>query len=96
MRKAFIKLHLSVLLAGGTGVFGKLITLNEFMLVWYRLLLAAILFYFVLKISGSLKKVGRKDILKIGLVGTLLALHWVSFMQVSSSRMFLSGWCVCR
>ena len=35
MRKAFIKLHLSVLLAGGTGVFGKLITLNEFMLVWY-------------------------------------------------------------
>ena len=79
MRKAFIKLHLSVLLAGGTGVFGKLITLNEFMLVWYRLLLAAILFYFVLKISGSLKKVGRKDILKIGLVGTLLALHWVFF-----------------
>ena len=49
------------------------------MLVWYRLLLAAILFYFVLKISGSLKKVSRKDILKIGLVGTLLALHWVFF-----------------
>ena len=67
------------MLAGGTGVFGKLITLNEFMLVWYRLLLAAILFYFVLKISGSLKKVSRKDILKIGLVGTLLALHWVFF-----------------
>lgn len=66
-------------MAGGTGVFGKLITLNEFMLVWYRLLLAAILFYFVLKISGSLKKVSRKDILKIGLVGTLLALHWVFF-----------------
>lgn len=79
MKEAFIKLHLSVLLAGGTGVFGKLITLNEFMLVWYRLLLAAILFYFVLKISGSLKKVGQKDILKIGLVGTLLALHWVFF-----------------
>lgn len=79
MKEAFIKLHLSVLLAGGTGVFGKLITLNEFMLVWYRLLLAAILFYFVLKISGSLKEVSRKDILKIGLVGTLLALHWVFF-----------------
>ena len=54
MKEAFIKLHLSVLLAGGTGVFGKLISLNEFMLVWYRLLLAAILFYFVLRISGSL------------------------------------------
>ena len=28
-RKAFIQLHLSVILAGFTGLFGKLITLNE-------------------------------------------------------------------
>ena len=79
MKEAFVKLHLSVLLAGGTGVFGKLITLNEFMLVWYRLLFAVMLFYVVLRIFGSFKKVSRKDILKIGLVGTLLALHWVFF-----------------
>lgn len=71
MKEAFVKLHLSVLLAGGTGVFGKLITLNEFMLVWYRLLFAVMLFYVVLRIFGSFKKVSRKDILKIGLVGTL-------------------------
>ena len=79
MKEAFVKLHLSVLLAGCTGVFGKLITLNEFMLVWYRLLFAVMLFYVVLRIFGSFKKVSRKDILKIGLVGTLLALHWVFF-----------------
>lgn len=71
MKEAFVKLHLSVLLAGGTGVFGKLITLNKFMLVWYRLLFAVMLFYVVLRIFGSFKKVSRKDILKIGLVGTL-------------------------
>ena len=29
MNNAFLKLHLSVVLAGFTGVFGKLITLNE-------------------------------------------------------------------
>lgn len=37
LKKAIIQLHLSVLLAGFTGLFGKLITLNEATLVWYRL-----------------------------------------------------------
>ena len=42
MKEAFIKLHLSVLIAGGTGIFGRLITLNEGLLVWYRMLLAGV------------------------------------------------------
>lgn len=79
MKEAFIKLHLSILLAGGTGIFGKLISLNEFMLVWYRMLFATLLFYIILKISGSLKRVTRRDIARIGFVGLLLALHWVFF-----------------
>ena len=37
-RKGFIQLHLSVLLAGFTGLFGRLITLNEVDIVWYRML----------------------------------------------------------
>ena len=37
LRAAFLQLHLSVLLAGFTGLFGKLITLNEATLTWYRL-----------------------------------------------------------
>ena len=36
-RKGFVQLHLSVLLAGFTGLFGRLITLNEVDIVWYRL-----------------------------------------------------------
>jgi len=39
MKKAFFRLHIAVLLAGLTGVLGKLISLNEGLLVWYRLLL---------------------------------------------------------
>ena len=35
-KKGFIQLHLSVLLAGFTGLFGRLITLNEVDIVWYR------------------------------------------------------------
>jgi drug/metabolite transporter (DMT)-like permease len=41
MKKAFIQLHIAVLLAGLTGVLGRLISLNEGLLVWYRLLLTA-------------------------------------------------------
>lgn len=37
MRQAFAWLHLSVVLAGFTGLFGKLITLNEVDIVWYQL-----------------------------------------------------------
>jgi drug/metabolite transporter (DMT)-like permease len=42
MKQAFIKLHLSILLAGFTGILGKVITLNEGLLVWYRMMLAAV------------------------------------------------------
>jgi drug/metabolite transporter (DMT)-like permease len=41
MKQAFVKLHLSILLAGFTGIFGKIIMLNEGLLVWYRMMLAA-------------------------------------------------------
>ena len=33
-QKGFVQLHLSVLLAGFTGLFGRLITLNEVDIVW--------------------------------------------------------------
>lgn len=37
IKKAFIQLHISAILAGFTGLFGKLVTLNETTLVWYRI-----------------------------------------------------------
>ena len=37
-KKGFMQLHLSVMLAGFTGLFGRLITLNEVDIVWYRML----------------------------------------------------------
>ena len=50
MKKALIQLHIAVFLAGFTAVLGKLIGLNEGLLVWYRLLITVIalwlIFYF--------------------------------------------------
>lgn len=79
MKQAFIKLHLSILIAGFTGIFGKLITLNEGLLVWYRLLITSILLFILLKATKKLQHVALKDILRIGSVGLILTLHWIFF-----------------
>ena len=46
-RRGFIDLHLGVLLAGFTGLFGRLITLNEVDIVWYRMLFSSICLLFI-------------------------------------------------
>lgn len=79
MKKALIQLHLAVFLAGFTGIFGKLITLNEGMLVWYRLLFTVIILYFLFRFKGILKKLPFKDIVPIGLTGIVIVLHWLFF-----------------
>ena len=79
MKDAFIKLHISIILAGATGIFGKLISLNEALLVWYRMLLASLLFLLVLSVSKRLNRISFGDALRIGGVGLLLGLHWVFF-----------------
>ena len=48
MKQAFIKLHIAIILAGFTGIFGKLITVNEGLLSWYRIWLAGILMLLIL------------------------------------------------
>ena len=79
MKEAFIKLHLSVLIAGGTGIFGRLISLNEGLLVWYRMLLATLIFYVVLIMLKKLHRVPWHDMKRIASVGLLLAAHWLFF-----------------
>lgn len=79
MKKAFLKLHISVLLAGMTGIFGKLITLNGLYLTWYRLCMAAVVFFIILLFLKKLPRVSVRDFLKIAGVGALLGLHWIFF-----------------
>ena len=79
MKDAFIKLHISIILAGATGIFGKLMMLNEALLVWYRMMLASLLFLLVLSVGKRLNRISFGDALRIGGVGLLLGLHWVFF-----------------
>ena len=74
-KKGFIQLHLSVLLAGFTGLFGRLITLNEVDIVWYRMLFTSICLLFI----TGLPRIGRNKFLRICGCGALLGLHWILF-----------------
>ena len=79
MKKAFIQLHIAVFLAGFTAVLGRLITLNEGLLVWYRLLITVIVLAAMLFYKKEFKKYAAKDLLRMAGVGGIIAFHWVTF-----------------
>ncbi len=79
MKKAFIQLHVAVFLAGFTAILGKLINLNEGILVWYRLLLTVLILGGILYYKRQLFSISRKDMIQIFSVGGIVAFHWVTF-----------------
>src|SRR5580704_18392342 len=79
MKKAFIQLHIAVLLAGFTGVLGRLISLNEGLLVWYRLLLSAVALWLLVPLRKQAVRIDRRDLWRIFGIGAIAALHWVTF-----------------
>lgn len=74
-KKGFIQLHLSVLLAGFTGLFGRLITLDEVDIVWYRMLFTTC----ILLVFTGMPKVGWRKFLQLCGCGALLGFHWILF-----------------
>ena len=79
MKKAFLQLHLAVFLAGFTGILGRLITFNEGMIVWYRMLITAATMWVLFGLMKKVKRIPATDILKITAVGFIAAMHWVTF-----------------
>jgi len=79
MKKAFLQLHIAVFLAGFTAILGKLILLNEGLLVWYRLLLTVVILGALMFYKKQLKAIPYQDLLKITGVGAVIAIHWVTF-----------------
>ncbi|MEP7164036.1 MAG: EamA family transporter [Ferruginibacter sp.] len=79
MKKAFIQLHIAVFLAGFTAILGKLILLNEGLLVWYRLFLTVVVLGAIMYYKKQLTRIASRDIFKIAGVGFIIAAHWVTF-----------------
>lgn len=79
MKKAFIQLHIAVFLAGFTAVLGRLISLNEGLLVWYRMLITVLVLAAILFFKNEFKKYKLMDLLRMAGVGGVIAFHWVTF-----------------
>ena len=87
-REGLLAVHVAVLIFGFTALFSKLLILPALDITFYRSVFA----FFVIAIYLAYKKQSflldsTQDFLMAGLLGTLLAIHWVSYfyaMQVSS------------
>jgi drug/metabolite transporter (DMT)-like permease len=79
MKKAYTQLHLAVLLAGLTGILGRLITLNELMIVCYRLLLTVLSMWVLFSWRKKIESLSLGLIVRIMAVGMIAGLHWLTF-----------------
>ncbi|MBQ2513600.1 MAG: DMT family transporter, partial [Bacteroidales bacterium] len=78
-KPALLLLHLSVFIAGFTGVLGRLIELDPVMLVLHRMTWAAALMALFLLLRKEMRRFRFKDVARMGGVGVLLCLHWIFF-----------------
>ena len=78
MKQAFLQLHLAILLASCSGIFGNLISLDPVLITGYRMLLASVMLLLLLVIKYGRIIVDKSD-RHILWLGVLLAFHWVFF-----------------
>lgn len=79
MKKALLQLHVAVFLAGFTAILGKLIKLNEGLLVWYRILITVLTLLVVQYLRRQLIKLPWADVARLFGIGAIVAVHWVTF-----------------
>ncbi len=72
-------MHGAILLWGLTGIFGKLISLDELPLVWWRMAITAVILGVALKWAGQLQRIDIKKAKPAIISGIILAFHWLCF-----------------
>jgi drug/metabolite transporter (DMT)-like permease len=96
MKKTFVLLHIAVLLAGFTGVFGKLISLNEYLLTCYRTLFSFLFLVVIVWIKKPQFSRSWGSIWEMGKAGLLISLHWVFFYaSIKYSNVSVGVVCYC-
>ena len=79
--KNYLHLHLLVFIAGFTAILGELISINAVSLVWYRMVIAAILILLFVKFRKINIVVKFKTFVKFSIAGIIIALHWITFFE---------------
>ena len=79
VKRAYLELHIAVFLFGFTAILGDLISLPATTLVWWRVLITCISFFFFVPIIKNLRKIPKRLIWTYGFIGVLVAVHWITF-----------------
>lgn len=77
--RAYLELHLAVLLFGFTAILGDLIQLSAMNMVWWRMLLASISLVVVIRLRGLWQTMPGDLIRRFMGIGVIVALHWICF-----------------
>jgi drug/metabolite transporter (DMT)-like permease len=77
--KNILLMHFVILIFGFTGILGKLITIEAIPLVFWRTLIGGGAIYVWLKMRRKVSKKSASDVLKMGGIGLLVAIHWITF-----------------
>lgn len=78
-QRAYIELHIAVILLAFTAILGDLITLSASVLIWWRCVIAIAGIGLFLLITKRLKKDFIRHQYKIYALGILIAIHWLCF-----------------
>mgnify|MGYP000173834971 CR=1 FL=1 len=78
-RRAYLELHIAVLLFGLTAILGDLIQLTALVLVWWRVLLTSGSLLPFVKVRQLYTDLGAGLFWRFAGIGVLVALHWVTF-----------------
>jgi drug/metabolite transporter (DMT)-like permease len=76
---AMLQIHFCVLLWGFTAILGKLISLAALPLVWWRMLIVVAVLALLPSVLRSLRALPARLWLAYAGVGSLVALHWLTF-----------------
>lgn len=86
-----ILLHSIILMWGFTGILGKLIHLDAFNIVWFRVVIALLSLGIALAfLKKSVSLTSGKELIKIMGVGLLVTIHWITFftaIQLSTASL---------
>jgi drug/metabolite transporter (DMT)-like permease len=75
-----VTLHLIIFIWGFTAILGKLIEADAFILVWYRVLIAAVSLWLLLFLLKRNRQIDNpKDKWRTIGVGAIVAMHWLTF-----------------
>jgi len=96
MKKSYLLLHTAVLLLGFSPVFGKLISLNEGLLTWYRVFFSAVILFFIVRLFRINNRISLKEKFNIAVIGILVTMSWVFFYAgIKYSNISIGVICYC-